>query len=143
MAETEAYERRELKTRILRRAQFASAQADGGVRLQERDAGAQARQDRAQYGHRRGVDDSQEDPDRGRRSAPIAGQKPVSRKPRKSIASFKLREAMAIGAKVTLRKARMYEFLDRLITIALPRVRDFRGLNPKSFDGRGNYSPSA
>ena len=70
----------------------------------------------------------------------IAGQRPVVTKARKSIAGFKLREGMAIGAKVTLRKARMYEFLDRLVTIALPRVRDFRGLNPKSFDGRGNYA---
>src|SRR5262245_506608 len=70
----------------------------------------------------------------------IAGQKPVLTKARKSIATFKLRDGMPIGAKVTLRKARMYEFLDRLITIALPRVKDFRGLNPKSFDGRGNYA---
>jgi large subunit ribosomal protein L5 len=70
----------------------------------------------------------------------IAGQKPVITKARKSIATFKLREGMAIGAKVTLRKHRMYEFIDRLVNIALPRVRDFRGLNPKSFDGQGNYS---
>jgi len=70
----------------------------------------------------------------------IAGQKAVVTRARKSIASFKLRENMPIGTKVTLRKERMYEFLDRLITIALPRVRDFRGLNPKSFDGRGNYA---
>jgi large subunit ribosomal protein L5 len=70
----------------------------------------------------------------------IAGQKPVITKSRKSVANFKLRDGQAIGAKVTLRRARMYEFLDRLINIALPRVRDFRGLNPKSFDGRGNYS---
>jgi large subunit ribosomal protein L5 len=70
----------------------------------------------------------------------IAGQRPVLTKARKSIATFKLRDGMPIGAKVTLRKARMYEFLDRLITIALPRVKDFRGLNPKSFDGRGNYA---
>jgi large subunit ribosomal protein L5 len=70
----------------------------------------------------------------------IAGQKPVVTKSRTSIASFKLREGMAIGCKVTLRKDRMYEFLDRLITVALPRVRDFRGLNAKSFDGRGNYA---
>ena len=69
----------------------------------------------------------------------IAGQKPVITKARKSIATFKLREGMPVGAKVTLRKAQMFEFLDRLVTIALPRVRDFRGLNPKSFDGRGNY----
>jgi large subunit ribosomal protein L5 len=70
----------------------------------------------------------------------IAGQKPVITKARKSIATYKLRDGQAIGCKVTLRKARMYEFLDRLINIALPRVRDFRGLNPKSFDGRGNYT---
>jgi len=70
----------------------------------------------------------------------IAGQKPVITKARKSIAQFKLREGMPIGAKVTLRRERMYEFLDRLVNIALPRVRDFRGLNPKSFDGRGNYA---
>jgi large subunit ribosomal protein L5 len=70
----------------------------------------------------------------------IAGQKPVLNKARKSIATFKLRDGMAIGCKVTLRKNRMYEFLDRFITIALPRVKDFRGLNPKSFDGRGNYA---
>ena len=70
----------------------------------------------------------------------IAGQKPVVTKARKSIATFKLREGMPIGVKVTLRKGRMYEFLDRLISIALPRERDFRGLNGKSFDGRGNYN---
>jgi large subunit ribosomal protein L5 len=72
--------------------------------------------------------------------AAIAGQKPVITKSRKSIATYKLRDGQAIGCKVTLRKARMYEFLDRLVNIALPRVRDFRGLNAKSFDGRGNYS---
>ncbi|KAF1857907.1 hypothetical protein Lal_00010418 [Lupinus albus] len=72
--------------------------------------------------------------------AAIAGQKPVVTRARNSIAGFKLREGMPIGAKVTLRGARMYEFLDRLINIALPRVRDFRGLNPKSFDGRGNFA---
>ena len=70
----------------------------------------------------------------------IAGQKPVITKAKKSIAQFKLREGMPIGVKVTLRRERMYEFLDRLVTVALPRVRDFRGLNPKSFDGRGNYA---
>jgi large subunit ribosomal protein L5 len=70
----------------------------------------------------------------------IAGQKVVITKSRKAIAQFKIRENLAIGAKVTLRKARMYEFLDRLITIALPRVRDFRGLPDKSFDGNGNYA---
>ena len=70
----------------------------------------------------------------------IAGQKPVITKARKSIATFKLREGMAIGCKVTLRKQHMYEFLDRLVNIALPRVRDFRGISGKSFDGRGNYT---
>ena len=70
----------------------------------------------------------------------IAGQRPVITKARKSIATFKVREGMALGCKVTLRRDRMYEFLDRLVNIALPRVRDFRGLNGKSFDGRGNYA---
>jgi len=72
--------------------------------------------------------------------AAIAGQKAVITKARNSIAGFKVREFMPIGAKVTLRGVRMYEFMDRLVTIALPRVRDFRGLNPKSFDGRGNFA---
>jgi len=70
----------------------------------------------------------------------IAGQKPVITKAKKSIAGFKLREGMPIGVKVTLRGAQMYEFIDRLVTIAMPRIRDFRGLNPKSFDGRGNFA---
>ncbi|MFN3624138.1 MAG: 50S ribosomal protein L5 [Hyphomicrobium sp.] len=70
----------------------------------------------------------------------IAGQRPIQTRSRKAIATYKLREGMPIGAKVTLRGDRMYEFLDRLVTIALPRVKDFRGLNPKSFDGRGNYA---
>ncbi|MCZ7642361.1 MAG: 50S ribosomal protein L5 [Pseudorhodoplanes sp.] len=70
----------------------------------------------------------------------IAGQKAVITRSRKSIATFKLRDGQAIGCKVTLRQARMYEFIDRLVNIALPRIRDFRGLNPKSFDGGGNYS---
>jgi large subunit ribosomal protein L5 len=72
--------------------------------------------------------------------ARISGQKPVLTKAKKSIATFKVREGMTLGAKVTLRGDRMYEFLDRFVTIALPRVKDFRGLNPKSFDGRGNYA---
>jgi len=72
--------------------------------------------------------------------AMIAGQRPVITRARKSIATYKLRDGMPIGAKVTLRGHRMYEFLDRLVTIALPRVKDFRGLNPKSFDGRGNFA---
>jgi len=83
---------------------------------------------------RKKVDNAAED------LALIAGQKPVITKSRKSIATFKLREGQPIGCKVTLRKTRMYEFIDRLINIALPRVRDFRGLSAKSFDGRGNYS---
>ena len=70
----------------------------------------------------------------------IAGQRPVITKARKSVASFKIREGMSIGCKVTLRGKRMYEFLDKLMNVALPRVRDFRGVSPKSFDGRGNYS---
>ena len=70
----------------------------------------------------------------------IAGQRPVITKARKSISNFKLREGMEVGVKVTLRRRRMYEFLDRLITIALPRVRDFRGVSPRSFDGKGNFS---
>ncbi len=70
----------------------------------------------------------------------ISGQKPVITRAKKSIAQFKLREGMPIGCKVTLRRDRMYEFLDRLVNIAMPRIRDFRGINPKSFDGRGNYA---
>lgn len=70
----------------------------------------------------------------------IAGQKPIVTNARKSVANFKVREGWPVGCKVTLRRERMYEFLDRLITIAIPRIRDFRGLSPKSFDGRGNYS---
>lgn len=70
----------------------------------------------------------------------VSGQKPLITKARKSVAGFKIREGWPIGCKVTLRNQRMYEFLDRLVSVAIPRVRDFRGLNPKSFDGRGNYS---
>lgn len=70
----------------------------------------------------------------------VTGQRPIATKAKKSIAQFKLREGMEIGAKVTLRREKMYEFMDRLVNIALPRVRDFRGLSPKSFDGRGNYA---
>ena len=72
--------------------------------------------------------------------AKIAGQKPIVTYARKSVAGFKIREGWPIGAKVTLRRAHMYEFLERLVHVALPRIRDFRGLNPKSFDGRGNYT---
>ena len=70
----------------------------------------------------------------------ITGQRPVTRLARKSVASFKIRDGMPVGCKVTLRRERMYEFLDRLVNIAIPRIRDFRGLNPKSFDKQGNYS---
>jgi large subunit ribosomal protein L5 len=70
----------------------------------------------------------------------IGGQKPIVIKARKSVAGFKLREGWPVGCKVTLRRERMYEFLDRLISVAIPRIRDFRGMNPKSFDGRGNYN---
>jgi large subunit ribosomal protein L5 len=91
-----------------------------------------------------GVGDATQDKKRVEQAAAemtlIAGQKAMVTKAKKSIAQFKLREGMPIGAKVTLRRERMYEFLDRFVTIALPRVRDFRGLNPKSFDGRGNYA---
>jgi len=72
--------------------------------------------------------------------AQVSGQKPVVTKARKSVANFKVREGWPIGCKVTLRRERMYEFLDRLVSVAIPRIRDFRGLSPKSFDGRGNYS---
>jgi large subunit ribosomal protein L5 len=72
--------------------------------------------------------------------AKISGQKPVATKARKSVANFKLRQGMPIGCKVTLRRERMFEFLDRLVNVALPRVRDFRGVSPKSFDGRGNFA---
>lgn len=91
-----------------------------------------------------GVGESTADSKKAQRAADdltlIAGQKAVVTRARNSIAGFKVREDMPLGAKVTLRRAQMYEFLDRLINIALPRVRDFRGLNPKSFDGRGNFA---
>ena len=86
------------------------------------------------------VNDSKKVGNAARDMTVIAGQKPVVIHARKSVATFKLREGMAIGVKVTLRRARMYEFIDRLVNIALPRVRDFRGLSPKSFDGQGNYA---
>jgi large subunit ribosomal protein L5 len=87
-----------------------------------------------------GVNDRKKVDNAARDLALIAGQKPVITKSRKSIAVYKLRDGMAIGTKVTLRGDRMYEFLDRFVTVALPRVKDFRGLNPKSFDGRGNFA---
>lgn len=86
------------------------------------------------------VQDKKELADASEAMALIAGQKPVITKARKSIANFRLREGQAIGCKVTLRGERMYEFMDRLMSLALPRVRDFRGINSKAFDGRGNYS---
>ncbi len=86
------------------------------------------------------VNDSKKIQSAVRDLALIAGQKPVTTKAKNSIAGFKLREGMTVGCKVTLRRDRMYEFMDRLVTIALPRVKDFRGLNGKSFDGRGNYA---
>jgi len=87
-----------------------------------------------------GVQDKKKVTKAAKELAAIAGQKPVITRARKSIAAFKLREGMPIGTKVTLRGEKMYEFLDRLITIAMPRIRDFRGVNPKSFDGRGNFA---
>jgi large subunit ribosomal protein L5 len=87
-----------------------------------------------------GVRDSKKVDSAAQELSAITGQKPVITKAKKAVATFKLREGMPIGCKVTLRSNRMYEFMDRLVNIALPRVRDFRGLNPKSFDGRGNYS---
>lgn len=86
------------------------------------------------------VGDSKKVHSAARDLALISGQKPIITRARNSIATFKLRENMPIGVKVTLRRVRMYEFVDRLVNIALPRIRDFRGLNPKSFDGRGNYA---
>ena len=115
--------------------------ADQAVRLQEPDAGAAGREDHAQHGRRRGEARTPRcwTPPREQLGV-IAGQKPPIRRARKSIANFKLREGMPVGVKVTLRGERMYEMLDRLQSIAIPRIRDFRGLNPRSFDGRGNYS---
>jgi large subunit ribosomal protein L5 len=87
-----------------------------------------------------GVDDKKKVTTAAEQLTLIAGQKAVITRARKSIAGFKLREGMPVGTKVTLRKSRMYEFMDRLVNIAMPRIRDFRGLNPNSFDGRGNYA---
>ncbi len=87
-----------------------------------------------------GTDDKKKVTTAAEEMALIAGQKPVVTRAKKSIAQFKLREGMPVGCKVTLRRDRMYEFLDRLVTIAMPRIRDFRGLNARSFDGRGNYA---
>ena len=115
-------------------------QADRAVRLQEPHAGAELDKIVLNMGVGEAVDDRKKVESAAADLALIAGQKPVITKARKSIATFKLRENLPIGCKVTLRKTRMYEFLDRLVNIALPRVRDFRGLNPKCFDGRGNYA---
>ena len=87
-----------------------------------------------------GVKDSKKVDAAAQELSAITGQKPVITRAKKAVASFKLREGMPVGCKVTLRRNHMYEFLDRLVNVALPRVRDFRGLNPKSFDGRGNYA---
>ncbi|MCE2516585.1 MAG: 50S ribosomal protein L5 [Alphaproteobacteria bacterium] len=87
-----------------------------------------------------GVRDSKKVDAAAQELSAITGQKPVITRAKKAVAAFKLREGMPVGCKVTLRRERMFEFMDRLVNIALPRVRDFRGLNPKSFDGRGNYS---
>ena len=103
-------------------------------------AGPAAPEDHAQHGRRRGEDRRQALDSAIEELTTIAGQRAQVRLARKSIASFKLREGMPVGARVTLRGARMWEFLDRLVSIALPRIRDFRGLNPRSFDGRGNFS---
>ena len=113
---------------------------DRALRLRLGDAGAEAREDHAEHGRRRGQPGQQGAEGRPGQLATITGQLPSIRRARKSIAAFKLREGMPVGVAVTLRGERSYEFLDRLISIAIPRIRDFRGLNPRSFDGRGNYS---
>src|SRR4028119_1559411 len=119
---------------------------DGAVRdltaiTGQRPAVVRARKSIAQLQPREGMAIRAEGPPGGVRAlAAIAGQRPAVVRARKSIAQFKLREGMPIGAKVTLRGDRMWEFLDRLVTIALPRIRDFRGLSPKQFDGNGNYT---
>ncbi len=116
------------------------AGAAAGVRLHEPDAGAEAGQDRHQHGRGRG-DRRQKKLDAAVVELTlISGQKPVKTLAKKAIAGFKIRKGLPIGCKVTLRKARMYEFLERLVTIAMPRVRDFRGIQGKGFDGRGNFA---
>ena len=114
--------------------------ADQQVRLLDADAGTAPDQDHAQHGRRRGQAGREKLEAAQKQLATIAGQQPGVRRARKSIASFKVREGMPVGLSVTLRRARMWEFLDRLCSIAVPRIRDFRGLDPRSFDGRGNYS---
>ena len=136
----------------------ASAQAQVPPRLKERYEQEIAPSLREQFGYKSamevpriqkitlnmGVGDAKQDSTvldaASEQLATIAGQAPSVRRARKSIAAFKLREGMPVGVSVTLRRARMWEFLDRLTSIAIPRIRDFRGLNPRSFDGRGNYS---
>ena len=105
-----------------------------------RSWGPAAREDHAQHGRRRGQAQLEGVDDAAEELATIAGQRPLITRAKNSIAGFKIREGMPIGCKVTLRGDRMYEFLDRLTTIALPRIRDFRGINPGAFDGRGNFS---
>ena len=101
---------------------------------------AETREDRPQYGVGEAARDGKVIQGAVADLTAISGQKPVITRARRSIANFKLREGMTVGCKVTLRRGRMYEFLDRLINIALPRVRDFHGVSPRSFDGRGNYA---
>ena len=112
----------------------------GEVRVLDADAGPAPAQGHAQHGRRRGQAGLQDARGGLGQLADIAGQKPNIRRARKSVAAFKLREGMPVGLTVTLRDVRAYEFVDRLTSVALPRMRDFRGLNPKSFDGRGNYN---
>ena len=116
------------------------AGAQEGVRLHERDGDPQDREGRRQHGPRRGDRNAKLADVGADELGRITGQKAVVRRATKSIAQFKLRQGMPVGAMVTLRGERMYEFLDRLISVALPRVRDFRGVSPKGFDGRGNYT---
>ena len=114
--------------------------ADQGVRLQEHHGGAEDRKDFVNIGMGEATQNAKLMDGAVNELSQIAGQRPVITKARKSIAAFKLREGMPIGCTVTLRGDRMYEFLDRLVNVALPRVRDFRGVSSKSFDGRGNYT---
>ena len=116
------------------------AEAPGGVRVRVPDAAPAAREDHPEHGRRRGQENTKALDEAVEQLGVIAGQRPSITRARKSIAQFKLREGMAIGCKVTLRGNRMWEFLDRLQSVALPRIRDFRGINPDGFDGRGNYN---
>ncbi|CAI8053340.1 50S ribosomal protein L5 [Geodia barretti] len=116
------------------------SQALRRARRRQQAQGAQAREDHSQHGRGEGVTDNKKIGAAVQDMTLIAGQKPIITKARKSVAAFKVRAGMQVGCKTTLRRERMYEFLDRLITIALPRVRDFRGLSGRAFDGRGNYA---